>query len=176
MWPQKRRLKSEFPFFQSLLQLLQPFTLSNVKFSWPFSACLGHCNWPCLQSTTMNLQEWKRRKWVAGHGILYCWACSELSASMLFEEDYLPSLFLLIFYWNLNEYCFLSRICNVVCRELCAVLSANLHYFSLSLSQTECKHRERPAGLVTATLLYLAANRWTSPLSSFSIQWNFRIF
>ena len=35
------------------------------------------------------------------------------------------------------EYYFLSRICNVVCRELCAVLSANLHYFSLSLSQTE---------------------------------------
>ena len=137
VWPQKRRLKSEFSFFQSLLQLLQPFTLSNVKFSWPFSACLGHCNWPCLQSTTMNLQEWKRRKWVAGHGVLYCWACSELSASMLFEEDYLPSLFLLIFHSNLNEYYFLSRICNVVCRELCAVLSANLHYFSLSLSQTE---------------------------------------
>ena len=131
MWPQKRRLKSEFSFFQSLLQLLQPFTLSNVKFSWPFSACLGHCNWPCLQSTTMNLQEWKRRKRVAGHGVLYCWACSEVSASMLFEEDYLPSLFLLIFHSNLSEYYFLSRICNVVCRELCAVLSANLHYFSV---------------------------------------------
>ena len=40
MWPQKRRLKSEFSFFQSLLQLLQPFTLSNEKIFLTFQ-CLS---------------------------------------------------------------------------------------------------------------------------------------
>ena len=60
-----------------------------------------------------------------------------LQACFLRKTTKLPSLFLLIFHSNLNEYYFLSRICNVVCRELCAVLSANLHYFSVSLSQTE---------------------------------------
>ena len=55
--------------FIDFIQLRILFQLFS-KFSWPFSACLRHCNWPCLQSTTMNfyLEEWKRRNWVAGQG------------------------------------------------------------------------------------------------------------
>ena len=68
---------------------------------------------------TINYNEFlfrglEKEKLSSWSGVLYCWACPELFVSMLFEENNWPSLFLLIFYSYLNEYYFLSKICNVI--------------------------------------------------------------
>ena len=78
---------------------------------------------------TINYNEFlfrglEKEKLSSWSGVLYCWACLELFVSMLFEENNWPSLCLLIFYSHLNEYYFLSRICNLIilCSEQCAIL------------------------------------------------------
>ena len=65
-WKVLRTLHIGFIDFLQLKILFQLFS----KFSWPFSACLRHCNGPSLQSTKMNfyLEDWKRKNWVAGQG------------------------------------------------------------------------------------------------------------
>ena len=118
--------------FIDFIQLRILFQLFS-KFSWPFSACLGHYN-NCKQGQLLTLftiiyneflfRGLEKEKLSSWSGVLYCWACLELFVSMLFEENNWPSLCLLIFYSHLNEYYFLSRICNLIilCSEQCALL------------------------------------------------------
>ena len=59
--------------------------------------------------------KWPMSSW---SGVLYCWACSEQFVSMLFEEKHWPSLFLPQTWMGII---FLTRICNIMCSEQCAI-------------------------------------------------------
>ena len=96
-----------------LFQLFLKFTFQCL--SWALQLTLFTIN----HNKFTGMEKEELSSWSV---VLYCWACSELSVGILFEENHWPSLFLLIFFSNLNEYYFLSRICNAICRELCAIL------------------------------------------------------